>query len=149
MKRGSCKSLRLTDLMEKWRKWKKGHFAVYTREGRRFVLPLDYLKHPIFQVLLEMAEEEFGSTICGPLQVPCDGGLMDHILTLLRKRSLSGHHDDNDDNDDDDYVKKTNHVVSSVSTSCKGGASSVSYFFPLFRCNAAAHDQSKLQSLVF
>ncbi|VVA91986.1 unnamed protein product [Arabis nemorensis] len=35
MKRGSCKSLRLTDLMEKWRNWKKGHFAVYTREGRR------------------------------------------------------------------------------------------------------------------
>ncbi|RID53723.1 hypothetical protein BRARA_G01100 [Brassica rapa] len=149
MKRGSCKSLRLTDMMEKWRKWKKGHFAVYTREGRRFVLPLDYLKHPIFQVLLEMAEEEFGSTICGPLQVPCDGGLMDHILMLLRKRSLYGHGDneDDDDDDDDDVKKKQkNHVVSSMSMSCKG-ASSVSYIFPLFRCNAA-HDLNKLQSLV-
>jgi hypothetical protein len=130
--------------MEKWRKCKKGHFAVYTREGRRFVLPLDYLKHPIFQVLLEMAEEEFGSTICGPLQVPCDGGLMDHILMLLRNKSLSDH----DDDGGDDGVKKTmNQDVSPMSTSCKG-ASSVSYFFPLFRCNAA-HDQSKLQSLVF
>ncbi|KAJ0257465.1 Uncharacterized protein HA466_0083210 [Hirschfeldia incana] len=136
MKKGSCKSLRLTNMMEKWRKCKKGHFAVYTREGRRFVLPLDYLKHPIFQVLLEMAEEEFGSTICGPLKVPCDGGLMDHILMLLRKRNLSGHGDDDDD------VKKKNRDVS-----CKE-ASSVSYFFPLFRCNAA-HDQTKLQSLVF
>ncbi|ESQ34751.1 hypothetical protein EUTSA_v10009034mg [Eutrema salsugineum] len=144
MMRGSCKSLRLTDLMEKWRKWKKGHFAVYTREGRRFVLPLDYLKHPIFQVLLEMAEEEFGSTICGPLQVPCDGGLMDHILMLLRRPSLSGHGDDDDDDVD---IKKKNHDVSFMSMSCKG-ASSVSYFFPLFRCNAA-HDQDKLQSLVF
>ncbi|KAJ4889553.1 SAUR-like auxin-responsive protein family [Raphanus sativus] len=143
MKRGSCKSLRLTDMMEKWRKWKKGHFAVYTRDGRRFVLPLDYLKHPMFQVLLEMAEEEFGSTICGPLKVPCDGGLMDHILMLLRKRSLSGH--GNDENDDDYDVKK-NLVVSSVSMSCKG-ASSVSYIFPLFRCNAA-HDLNKFQSLV-
>ncbi|CAE5958055.1 unnamed protein product [Arabidopsis arenosa] len=129
--------------MEKWRKCKKGHFAVYTREGRRFVLPLDYLKHPIFQVLLEMAEEEFGSTICGPLQVPCDGGLMDHILMLLRNRNLSDH----DDDGGDDGVKKMNQDVSPMSTSCKG-ASSVSYFFPLFRCNAA-HDQSKLQSLVF
>uniref|UniRef100_A0A1J3JS47 Auxin-induced protein 6B n=1 Tax=Noccaea caerulescens TaxID=107243 RepID=A0A1J3JS47_NOCCA len=148
MKRASCKSLSLADLVEKWRKWKKGHFAVYTRDGRRFVLPLDYLKHPIFQVLLEMAEEEFGSTICGPLQVPCDGGLMDHILMLLRKRSLSGHGDgDDDDEDDDDDVKKKNHDVSSMSMTCKG-ASSVSYFFPLFRCNAA-HDQTKLQSLVF
>lgn len=143
MTKRSCKRLRLTDLMEKWRKWKKGHFAVYTREGRRFVLPLDYLKHPIFQVLLEMAEEEFGSTICGPLQVPCDGGLMDHILMLLRNRNFSDHDDDGDDDD----VKKKNHVVSSMSTSCKG-ASSVSYFFPLCRCHAA-HDQSKLQSLVF
>ncbi|KAF8113699.1 hypothetical protein N665_0046s0048 [Sinapis alba] len=145
MKRGSCKSLRLTDMMEKWRKWKKGHFAVYTRDGRRFVLPLDYLKHPIFQVLLEVAEEEFGSTICGPLQLPCDGGLMDHILMLLRKRSLSGHGNDEND-DDDDNVKKKNHVVSSMTMSCKG-ASSVSYIFPLFRCNAA-HELNKLQSLV-
>ncbi|AAF79621.1 putative small auxin-up RNA [Arabidopsis thaliana] len=144
LKKRSCSRLRLTDLMEKWRKCKKGHFAVYTREGRRFVLPLDYLKHPIFQVLLEMAEEEFGSTICGPLQVPCDGGLMDHILMLLRNKSLSDH----DDDGGDDGVKKTmNQDVSPMSTSCKG-ASSVSYFFPLFRCNAA-HDQSKLQSLVF
>ncbi|CAH8252965.1 unnamed protein product [Arabidopsis lyrata] len=145
LKKRSCSRLRLTDLMEKWRKCKKGHFAVYTREGRRFVLPLDYLKHPIFQVLLEMAEEEFGSTICGPLQVPCDGGLMDHILMLLRNRNLSDH---DDDGGDDGVKKKTmNQDVSPMSTSCKG-ASSVSYFFPLFRCNAA-HDQSKLQSLVF
>ncbi|CAG7869499.1 unnamed protein product [Brassica rapa] len=136
MKKGSCKSHRLTNMMEKWRKCKKGHFSVYTREGKRFVLPLDYLKHPIFQVLLEMAEEEFGSTICGPLKVPCDGGLMDHILMLLRMKSLSSHGGDDDD------VKKKNHDVS-----CKE-ASSVSYFFPLFRCNAA-HDQTKLQSLVF
>ncbi|KAF3596010.1 hypothetical protein DY000_02020143 [Brassica cretica] len=56
MKKGSCKSLKLTNMMEKWR-CKKGHFSVYNREGRGFVLPLDYLKHPIFQVLLEMAEE--------------------------------------------------------------------------------------------
>ena len=63
MKKGSCKSLKLTNMMEKWRQCKKGHFSVYNREGRGFVLPLDYLKHPIFQVLLEMAEEEFGSTI--------------------------------------------------------------------------------------
>ncbi|CAF2377350.1 unnamed protein product [Brassica napus] len=83
-----------------------------------------------------MAEEEFGSTICGPLKVPCDGGLMDHILMLLRKKSLSSHGGGDDD------VKKKNHDVS-----CKE-ASSVSYFFPLFRCNAA-HDQTKLQSLVF
>uniref|UniRef100_M4DPG2 Auxin-responsive protein n=1 Tax=Brassica campestris TaxID=3711 RepID=M4DPG2_BRACM len=136
MKKGSCKNLKLTNMMEKWRQCNKGHFSAYTREGRRFVLPLDYLKRPIFQVLLEMAEEEFGSTICGPLNVSCNGGLMDHILVLLRKKSLSSHGGDDDD------VKKKNHDVSSKE------ASSVSYFFPLFRCNAA-QDQIKLQSLVF
>ncbi|CAN8312712.1 unnamed protein product [Cochlearia groenlandica] len=144
MNKSSCKSLRLSDLMEKWRKWKKGHFSVYTREGRRFVLPLDYLKHPIFKVLLEMAEEEFGSTICGPLQIPCDGCLMDHILMLLSKKALSGHGDDDDDDGD---MMKNNHVVSSMTTSCKG-ASSVSYFSPIIRCDTS-HDQNKLQSLVF
>ena len=34
MKKGSCKSLKLTNMMEKWRQCKKGHFSVYTREGR-------------------------------------------------------------------------------------------------------------------
>lgn len=72
---------------------------------------------------------------------------MDHILMLLRKRSMYGHGDNEDDDDDDDDVKKKkNHVVSSRSMSCKG-ASSLSYIFPLFRCNAA-HDLNKLQSLV-
>ncbi|WZZ17193.1 hypothetical protein YC2023_110282 [Brassica napus] len=49
MKKGSCKSLKLTNMMEKWRQCKKGHFSVYTREGRGLVMPLDYLKHPIFK----------------------------------------------------------------------------------------------------
>lgn len=82
MKRSSKK---LSEIIEKWRKRKKGYFAVYTQGGKRFVVPLDYLNHPIFRVLLEMAEEEFGSTIHGPLQVPCEEELMEYILSLLRK----------------------------------------------------------------
>ena len=64
---------------------KGGHFAVYTKEGKRFVVPLCYLNHPIFRVLLEMAEEEFGSTVHGPLKVPCEEELMNYILCFLRK----------------------------------------------------------------
>ncbi|KAL2329050.1 hypothetical protein Fmac_022477 [Flemingia macrophylla] len=41
----------------------KSHFAVYvgTEENKkRFVVPISYLRHPLFQDLLSRAEEEFG-----------------------------------------------------------------------------------------
>lgn len=120
------KGIRLSVLMEKWRKRKKGHFAVYTKEGKRYVLPLDYLNHPMLQVLLEMAEDEFGTTIDGPLKVPCDGSLMDHIIMLVRRNMT-------DDNDDVEEKSE----VSSTSSTCKGAP-----IFSLFR------GQSQLQSLV-
>lgn len=62
----------------------KGHFVVYAMEGRRFVVPLRFLQHPIFQVLLEMAEEEFGAARDGPLRVPCEEKLMEHVVSLLK-----------------------------------------------------------------
>lgn len=127
MKKLYSKGIRLSELMEKWRKRKKGRFAVYTKEGKRFVLPLDYLNHPILQVLLEMAEDEFGTTIDGPLKVPCDGSLLDHIIMLVRRSCMSDNYDDDVENSD----------VSSTSSSCKGASIS-----SLFR------GQNKLQSLV-
>ncbi|KAF6172499.1 hypothetical protein GIB67_007012 [Kingdonia uniflora] len=78
-------SKKLSEILGKWGKRKKGHFVVYAKEGKRFVVPLYYLNHPIFRVLLEMAEEEFGSAIHGPLQVPCEEEFMDYIVALLRK----------------------------------------------------------------
>ncbi|XP_073112299.1 auxin-responsive protein SAUR36 [Elaeis guineensis] len=86
-------SNRLSEIiMSKWqrlaakggRKWSKGHFVVYAKGGKRYVVPLKYLDHPIFQVLLEMAEEEFGTTSHGPLRVPCEEELMEHIVFLLK-----------------------------------------------------------------
>ncbi|XP_010428672.1 PREDICTED: auxin-responsive protein SAUR61-like [Camelina sativa] len=121
MKKLYSKRIRLSELMEKWRKRKKGYFALYTKEEKRFVLPLNYLNHPMLQVLLEMAEDEFGTTIDGPLKVPCDGSLMDHIIMLV-KRSMS------DDNND---VEK-----SEVSSTCKGAPVS------------SLRGQSQLQSIV-
>ncbi|KAI5669070.1 hypothetical protein M9H77_18923 [Catharanthus roseus] len=73
-------------VMEKWRKKKKGQFVIYTKDGERFVVPLCYLSHPIFKVLLEMAEEEYGPTIHGRLEVPCEKELMEYILSLLKKK---------------------------------------------------------------
>ncbi|XP_047326661.1 auxin-induced protein 15A-like [Impatiens glandulifera] len=53
----------------------KGCFPVYVGEfHRRFVVPISLLKHPVFQELLHLAEEEFGfdySTNSGALMIPC------------------------------------------------------------------------------
>ncbi|KAI8021014.1 Indole-3-acetic acid-induced protein ARG7 [Camellia lanceoleosa] len=52
----------------------KGHFAVYVgeKEKNRFVVPLSYLKHPLFQDLLRKAEEEYGfDHPMGGLTIPC------------------------------------------------------------------------------
>ncbi|KAK8668509.1 hypothetical protein V6N13_105962 [Hibiscus sabdariffa] len=52
----------------------KGHFAVYVgeEEKKRFVVPISFLKHPLFQNLLSEAEEEFGfNHPMGALTIPC------------------------------------------------------------------------------
>ncbi|CAN0910065.1 Auxin-induced protein X10A [Linum grandiflorum] len=56
----------------------KGHIAVYVGEGyrdckrKRFIIPVTYLNHPLFQVLLDRAEEEFGfDHPMGGLTIPC------------------------------------------------------------------------------
>ncbi|PIA56054.1 hypothetical protein AQUCO_00700411v1 [Aquilegia coerulea] len=52
----------------------KGHIAVYVGENekRRFVVPISYLTHPLFQDLLNQAEEEFGfNHPMGGLTIPC------------------------------------------------------------------------------
>lgn len=66
----------------------KGHFVLYTIDRRRFVVPLQYLKSPIFVELLRMSEEAFGITSNGPITLPCDGVFMDNVLSLVRRRNV-------------------------------------------------------------
>ncbi|KAF3788425.1 Auxin-responsive protein [Nymphaea thermarum] len=64
----------------------KGCFAVYVgkEDGmRRFVIPLRYLNHAIFQDLLKKAEEEFGFSSSGGIRLPCGSLLFEHILWML------------------------------------------------------------------
>lgn len=51
----------------------RGHIAVYVGETqKRFVVPISYLNHPLFQRLLSKAEEEFGfHHRMGGLTLPC------------------------------------------------------------------------------
>ncbi|KAJ0960303.1 hypothetical protein J5N97_001874 [Dioscorea zingiberensis] len=55
----------------------KGHFFVYTSEGKRFMVPLAYLDNNIFKELLKISEEEFGIPGDGPITLPCDAASME------------------------------------------------------------------------
>ncbi|KAL8139546.1 hypothetical protein V2J09_005567 [Rumex salicifolius] len=64
----------------------KGHFVVYTRDNRRFALPLAYLQSEIFSELLRMAEEEFGLANNGPITLPCDSDLLEYAISIIQRR---------------------------------------------------------------
>ncbi|KAJ0964015.1 hypothetical protein J5N97_029137 [Dioscorea zingiberensis] len=63
----------------------KGHFFVYTSEGKRFMVPLAYLDNNIFKELLKISEEEFGLPGDGPITLPCDAVSMEYVLSMLRR----------------------------------------------------------------
>lgn len=49
-----------------------GCFAVYGgEEAKRFVVPLRFLSHPLFKMLLEKAQEEYGFEQRRGLVIPC------------------------------------------------------------------------------
>ncbi|XP_031128979.1 auxin-responsive protein SAUR68-like [Ipomoea triloba] len=66
----------------------RGHFAIYTADQKRFVVPLSYLENEIIRQLLNMSKEEFGLPSSGPITLPCDAAFMDYIISLL-SRGLS------------------------------------------------------------
>ncbi|CDP21647.1 unnamed protein product [Coffea canephora] len=70
-------------------KVKKGFLAVEVGledEGnkgfQRFVIPISYLYHPLFQRLLDKAHEVYGYQVNGPLRLPCS---VDDFLYLQRQ----------------------------------------------------------------
>ncbi|VFQ86623.1 unnamed protein product [Cuscuta campestris] len=66
----------------------KGHFALYTADHKRFVIPLSYLENEIIRQLLNLSEEEFGLPRDGPITLPCDAVFLNYIISLL-SRGLS------------------------------------------------------------
>ncbi|KAH7692257.1 Small auxin-up RNA protein [Dioscorea alata] len=65
----------------------KGHFIVYTSEGKRFMVPLEYLDSRIFQELFRMSEEEYGLPVDGPITLHCNAVFMEYIMLLLQKQA--------------------------------------------------------------
>lgn len=65
----------------------KGHVAVYVGdvEKKRFVVPISYLKHPLFLDLLNQAEEEFGfNHPMGGLTIPCKEDAFINLTSRMR-----------------------------------------------------------------
>ncbi|GAA0166290.1 hypothetical protein Leryth_017003 [Lithospermum erythrorhizon] len=63
----------------------KGHFPVYVGEKRsRYVVPISFLSHPEFQVLLQRAEEEFGFDHDMGLTIPCEEVVFRSLTSMLR-----------------------------------------------------------------
>ncbi|KAK8658989.1 hypothetical protein V6N13_029207 [Hibiscus sabdariffa] len=70
----------------------EGCFFVYVGPQRqRFVIKTEVANHPLFQMLLEDAELEYGFSNEGPLLLPCDVDLFNRVLSEI----------DNADADDD------------------------------------------------
>lgn len=73
-----------------------GCFSVYVGpEKQRFVIKTKYANHPLFKMLLEDAESEYGFISDGPILLPCDVNLFYKILAEM----------DNNGTDNEDYTR--------------------------------------------
>jgi Auxin responsive protein len=64
----------------------KGHFVVYTIDGNRFEIPVDYLNNGIIELLFKLSEEEFGYSPGAPITLTCDGVFMEYVMDLMRRQ---------------------------------------------------------------
>ncbi|GLT61387.1 hypothetical protein SLA2020_340980 [Shorea laevis] len=73
----------------------KGCFSVYVGPNKqRFVMKTENANHPLFKVLLEEAESEYGFNSEGPLVLPCNVDLFCRVLLAI------------DDGGADDFPRK-------------------------------------------
>lgn len=89
-KRRSCVLKKLESYLSMKRRNKKaggggvaptGCFPVYVGPTRqRFVVRAEFANHPLFKMLLEDAEMEYGFTSEGPLLLPCEVDLFCKVL---------------------------------------------------------------------
>ncbi|XP_071733119.1 auxin-induced protein 6B [Rutidosis leptorrhynchoides] len=103
---GCSKIRHIVQLRQMLRRWRKkasmtshkripsdvpaGHVAVSVGSNcKRFVVRATHLNHPVFKKLLVQAEEEFGFSHSGPLNIPCDEYLFEEIIRFLSRSDSS------------------------------------------------------------
>ncbi|KAE8709138.1 hypothetical protein F3Y22_tig00110332pilonHSYRG00980 [Hibiscus syriacus] len=66
----------------------KGFLAVCVGEElKRYIIPMEYLGHEAFGILLRKAEEEFGFQQEGVLKIPCEVSMFDNILNAVQRKN--------------------------------------------------------------
>ncbi|PKA46497.1 Indole-3-acetic acid-induced protein ARG7 [Apostasia shenzhenica] len=61
-------------------------------EPQRFVVPVEYVNHPLFARLLEEAEKEYGFEQKGAITIPCHVEDFRHVRGIIdRDSSAAGH----------------------------------------------------------
>lgn len=63
------------------------HLAIYAgnlQVMRRYIIRTSYLNHPLFRLLLDEAEKEFGFEQRGVLRIPCEAKLIERLIWMLQ-----------------------------------------------------------------
>ncbi|ERN06272.1 hypothetical protein AMTRI_Chr06g170210 [Amborella trichopoda] len=85
------RSLKEKTSVQKGKVAPEGCFTVYVgSEKERFVLKTDYINHPLFRVLLEEAEMEYGFNSDGPLVLPCEVDYFNQVLIEMHNDKIHG-----------------------------------------------------------
>ncbi|KAJ0819270.1 putative small auxin-up RNA [Helianthus annuus] len=67
----------------------EGFFPVYVGpEKQRFAIKTKYVNHPLFTMLLEDAETEYGYHCDGPILLPCDVELFYKVLNEMEAKDV-------------------------------------------------------------
>ncbi|PKI66860.1 hypothetical protein CRG98_012726 [Punica granatum] len=62
----------------------RGCFSVYVGpDKQRFAIKKEFANHPLFKMLLEDAESEYGYKSQGPISLPCDVNLFYRVLAEM------------------------------------------------------------------
>ena len=61
-------------------------------EEERFVVPVGYLKHPLFVALLKAAEEEYGFEQKGAITIPCGVDHFRRVQGIIHHQKHNHHH---------------------------------------------------------
>lgn len=74
----------------------KGCLAIRVGQGeeqQRFVVPVIYLRHPLFMQLLKVAEEEYGFEHKGTITIPCHVAEFRNVQGMIdREHHHHNHH---------------------------------------------------------